>query len=102
VELALREGAVASYVPGLYLAGERRVLSVAIECNDERGELLRRVILPLAGVTRETAAEAVRMAKAPDHQYAEQLLRDAAEAQAAAAALERIQELERGRRSLPE
>jgi hypothetical protein len=102
VELVLREGAAASYVPGLYLAGERRVLSVAIECNDERGELLRRVILPLAGVTRETAADAVRMAKSPDHQYAEQRLRDAVEAEAAAAALERIQELERGRRSLPD
>lgn len=100
VELVIREGEAASYVPGLYLAGERRVLSVAIECKDERGELLRRVILPVAGVTRETASEAVRMAKAPDQQYAEQRLRDAAEAEAAAAALERIQELERGRRSL--
>ncbi|HEX8431687.1 MAG TPA: hypothetical protein VF625_10375 [Longimicrobium sp.] len=102
VEHVIRKGEAASYVPGLYLAGERRVLAVAIECKDDGGNLLRRVILPVAGVTRESAAEAVRMAKAPDQQYAEQRLRDAAEAEVAAAALERIQELERGRRSLPE
>lgn len=102
LEHVFHEAEAVRYVPGLFLAGELGELAVAIECEAEDGSVVRRIVLPVDAATRENAADAVRMAKAPDLEYAAERARVAAEEEAAAAALERLTDLERSRRSLPE
>lgn len=88
------------YRPELILMD--RDLHVAIECCAEDGRVLRLLTLAVDTATREYADEMVRMARARDDELTR--LRDAEREKeaASAAALQRLDELERSRRSLPE
>lgn len=130
-EHVLEAGEAVQYRAELCTVGTVAVLSVAIQCVAEDGRVLRQVLLPVNGARREHAEHAARMALAPDADHArKRRARETAEAERqiaeaereverevqreladeaaraaraeAAEAIDRLTELERVRRSLPE
>ena len=101
-EYLLHEGEAVSHVPELCLVGDGGVLCVVVDCRAADNRLLRRVVLPVQDATREHAEIVARLAIGRDEPFARQRAKAEAGKEAASAALARVEDLERSRRSLPE
>ena len=101
-EYLLHDGEATSHEPELCLVGDLPSLCVVVDCRAADNRLLRRVVLPVQGATRENAEIVARLALARDVPFARQRAQADDAWDAAASALKRVEDLERSRRSLPE
>ena len=101
VEYVLDPGEAERYQAELCIVGEDAALSVALLCLDGDGRLLRYVVAPVERASRDTAHAVVHTARSWDDELARIRKEEEVREEAAAEALRRVEELERGLRQLP-